>query len=125
MAALVNRLAASPRLAPIIIAGVAGYCLPTALLAVTHSPGLAFVSEILRGAATLVVDVLAITSLQRAVPSEQLARVFGVFFAFVLTAISLGALIAPAVVSARRPARRAVRAGAARRWRSGWRVTRR
>jgi MFS family permease len=100
MAALVNRLAASSQLAPIIIAGVACYCLPTALLAFTHSPGLAFVSEIVRGASTLVVDVLAITSLQRAVPSEQLARVFGVFFAFVLSAISLGALIAPVLVSA-------------------------
>jgi hypothetical protein len=100
MATLVNRLAASQRLAPIIIAGVAGYCLPTALLAVTHSPGLAFVSEIVRGASTLVVDVLAITSLQRSVPSGQLARVFGVFFAFVLSAISLGALIAPVLVSA-------------------------
>ena len=100
MAALVNRLAASQRLAPIIIAGVAGYCLPTALLAVTHSPGLAFASEIVRGGSTLVVDVLAITSLQRAVPPEQLARVFGVFFAFVLGAISLGALIAPVLVDA-------------------------
>ena len=100
MATLVNRLAASRRLAPIIIAGVAGYCLPTALLALTHSPGVAFASEILRGASTLVVDVLAITSLQRAVPSEQLARVFGVFFAFVLSAISLGALLTPIVVSA-------------------------
>jgi hypothetical protein len=100
MAMLVNRLAASRRLAPIIIAGVAGYCLPTALLALTHSPGLAFASEILRGASTLVVDVLAITSLQRAVPSDQLARVFGVFFAFVLSAISLGALLTPLLVSA-------------------------
>jgi CRP-like cAMP-binding protein len=67
---------------------------------VIHSPGLAFVVQIVRGAATLIVDVLAITSLQRAVPSEQLGRVFGLFFAFVLGAISLGALITPAVVSA-------------------------
>jgi MFS family permease len=100
MATAVNQLAASRRLAPIIIAGVAGYCLPTALLALTHSPGLAFASEIVRGASTLVVDVLAITSLQRSVPSEQLARVFGVFFAVVLSAISLGALLTPIVVSA-------------------------
>jgi hypothetical protein len=100
MAAAVNRLAASRRLAPIIIAGVAGYCLPTALLTVIHSPGLAFGLEIVRGASTLVVDVLAITSLQRAVPADQLARVFGVFFAFVLGAISLGAVITPAIVSA-------------------------
>jgi hypothetical protein len=99
MAAAIDRLAGARRLGPIIIAGVAGYCLPTALLAVTHSPGLAFASEILRGASTLVVDVLAITSLQRAVPKEQLARVFGVFWAFVLASISLGTIVAPALIS--------------------------
>jgi len=99
MAAAVNRLAGSRRLAPIIIAGVAGYCLPTALLTVIHSPALAVGLEIVRGGSTLVVDVLAITSLQRAVPEEQLGRVFGVFFAFVFGAISLGAVITPAIVS--------------------------
>ena len=100
MAAAVHRLAASRRLAPIILAGVAGYCLPTALLTVITSPALAFVVEILRGGSTLVVDVIAITALQRAVPAEQLGRVFGVFFAFVLGAISLGTVITPAIVSA-------------------------
>ncbi len=100
MAVAVDRLARSPRLAPIILGGTAGYCLPTALLAVIHSPALAFVLQIGRGGATLVVDVLAVTALQRAVPSDQLARVFGIFFAFVLGAVSLGALIAPAVISA-------------------------
>ena len=44
--------------------------------------------------------MLAVTALQRAVPSDQLARVFGVFFAFVLSAIALGTVITPAVVSA-------------------------
>src|SRR5215212_2442072 len=94
----VDRLAGSRRLATIITLGVAGYCLPTALLTVIHQPELAFVLQVLRGASTLVVDVLAIAALQRAVPDEQLARVFGVFFAFVLGAISLGALVTPAVV---------------------------
>ncbi len=100
MATVVHRLAGSRRLAPIIIAGVVGYCMPTALLAVIHSPELAVCLEVVRGGSTLVVDVLAITALQRAVPPEQLARVFGVFFAFVLAAISLGAAITPAIVSA-------------------------
>lgn len=99
MAAAVNRLAGSRRLAPIIIGGVAGYTLPTALLTVIHSVALAIPLEVVRGGSTLVVDVLAITSLQRAVPGEQLARVFGVFFAFVVGAISLGTVLAPAVVS--------------------------
>jgi MFS family permease len=99
-APLVDRLAASRRLAWIITLGVAGYCLPTALLTVIHSPELAFALQILRGGSTLVVDVLAIAALQRAVPEQQLARVFGVFFAFVLGAISIGAVITPPIVDA-------------------------
>ena len=99
-APLVDRLGASRRLALIISLGVAGYCLPTALLTVIHSPELAFALQVLRGGSTLVVDVLAIAALQRAVPEEQLARVFGVFFAFVLGAISLGAVITPPIVDA-------------------------
>ncbi len=98
MAAAVDRLAAYRRLAPIIIAGVAGYTLPTALLTVVHSPELAVAIQVVRGGSTLVVDVMAITSLQRAVPGDQLARVFGVFFAFVLAAIVLGTVITPLIV---------------------------
>jgi MFS family permease len=99
MAPAVNRLAGSGRLAPIIIGGVAGYTLPTALLTVIHSVAIAVPLEVIRGGSTLVVDVLAITSLQRAVPGDQLARVFGVFFAFVLGAISVGTLITPPIVN--------------------------
>jgi hypothetical protein len=96
----VNRLAGSRRLGAIILLGALGYCLPTALLAIIHSPALAFVVEVFRGAATLVVDVLAITALQRAVATDQLARVFGVFFAFVLGAITLGTVLTPIAVHA-------------------------
>jgi MFS family permease len=99
-APVIDRLSASRRLSLIILLGVAGYCLPTALLTVVHDPAVAFALQILRGGSTLVVDVLAIATLQRAVPSDQLARVFGVFFAFVLGAISLGAVITPPVVDA-------------------------
>lgn len=100
MAAAVDRLARSPRLAWIIFGGTAGYCLPTALLVVIHEPTLAFIVQIVRGGATLIVDVLAITALQRAVPGDQVARVFGIFFAFVLGAIALGAAATPAVIGA-------------------------
>ncbi len=100
MAAAVDRISRSSRLAPIILLGVAGYTLPTALFVGIHSVAVAFPLEIVRGASTLVVDVMAITALQRSVPSKQLARVFGVFFAFVLGAISLGALITPLIVRA-------------------------
>jgi predicted MFS family arabinose efflux permease len=99
-ATAVDRLAGSRRLAAIILGGSVGYCLPTALLIVIHSPELAFVVEVFRGVSTLVVDVLAVTALQRAVASDQLARVFGVFFAFVIGAIALGTVLTPIVVSA-------------------------
>ncbi|MGN6168709.1 MAG: MFS transporter, partial [Solirubrobacteraceae bacterium] len=98
-AGLVNQAAGSRRLGVIILAGALGYSLPTALLAVIHAPALAFLVPVFRGGATLVVDVLAITALQRAVTRDQLARVFGVFFAFVLAAITLGTVLTPAVVS--------------------------
>jgi CRP-like cAMP-binding protein len=97
-AVFVNRIAASSRLAVAITAGALLYCVPTALLTVIHSPELAFALQILRGGATLVVDVLAITALQRAVAPETLARVFGVFFAFFLGAIALGTLVTPPIV---------------------------
>ncbi|HUA11430.1 MAG TPA: MFS transporter [Solirubrobacteraceae bacterium] len=97
-AGAVDRLASSARLAPLIIAGVAVDTLPTALLIVVHSPAIAVAIQVVRGGASLVVDVLAITSLQRSVPGDRLARVFGVFFAFVLGAIALGVIVTPALV---------------------------
>ncbi|HEY1594859.1 MAG TPA: MFS transporter [Thermoleophilaceae bacterium] len=98
MALVVDRLASSRRLALIITGGMAVYCLPTALLVAVHAPGVAFALEVIRGGGTLVVDVLAITALQRAVSDDVIARVFGVFFALVLAAISLGTIVTPPIV---------------------------
>lgn len=100
MAPAVDKLSGRPHLALIILGGVAGYTVPTALLTIVHNPELAVLIEILRGGSTLVVDVLAITALQRSVPQDQLARVFGVFFAFVLAAITLGTVLTPAITGA-------------------------
>ena len=84
MAGFMNRIAAARRLGAIIVIGMAVYCLPTALLTIVHSPWIAFLLEVIRGAGTIVVDVLAITALQRLVSPDVVARVFGVFFALVL-----------------------------------------
>lgn len=97
-ASLVNRIAGWPRVGTVILAGMALYCLPTLLFLVIDDPLAAFAIQGLRGAGTLVVDVLAITALQRSLPSELLARVFGAYFTFVLLAISLGALLTPQVI---------------------------
>ena len=95
MAGFMNRIASAQRLGAIIVLGMAVFCLPTAVLTVVHAPWLAFLLEVVRGAGTIVVDVLAITALQRLVKPDVVARVFGVFFALVLAAVSLGALLMP------------------------------
>ena len=99
MASTVNRLAARPSLAGVILAGIAGYTLPTALMVVIHSPVLAFAVQVVRGGSTLVVDVIAITALQRAVPKDQLGRVMGSFWAFIIAAIGLGTLVTPVITT--------------------------
>jgi predicted MFS family arabinose efflux permease len=97
-AGLVNRISAWPKLGLAIVTGMAVYCLPTLLFLVVKQPVGGFAIEVVRGAGTLVVDVLAITALQRSMPPEKLARVFGAFFTFVLLAITLGAIVTPQVL---------------------------
>ena len=98
-APLVNRLAASPRLAAVLTLAMLLYCLPNIVLAVSESTAAAVVAQVLRGAGTLIVDVIAMTALQRAIAPDVTARVFGVFWALIVGAIALGALIAPPVVA--------------------------
>lgn len=95
MAPVVNRLAGYPRLSSVISAGLILYTLPTVALVWIEEPAVAFAIQVLRGAGTLVVDVLAVTALQRSLASDLIARVFGVFMTLVLAAISLGALVTP------------------------------
>ncbi|HKR99205.1 MAG TPA: MFS transporter [Candidatus Dormibacteraeota bacterium] len=99
MALTMNRVAALPRLGSVIVIGLAAYCLPTALLVVVHAPAAAFVLQVVRGAGTLVVDVVAMTALQRLVAPQLVSRVFGVFFALVLGAVAVGAIVAPLLLA--------------------------
>jgi CRP-like cAMP-binding protein len=98
-ALIVNQLASRPRLGIIITLGMIVYCVPTALMILVHAPSLGFLLEVIRGGGTLVVDVLAITAMQRTVAPTMVARVFGVFFALVLAAISLGSALGAVAIS--------------------------
>ncbi len=98
-APLVNRIASWPRLATAILGGMAVYCLPTLLFLWVSAPVSAFFIEVVRGAGTLVVDVLAITALQRSLPPDKLARVFGAFFTGVIGAIAVGAAVTPQLLA--------------------------
>ena len=99
-AGLVNRLASLPRLGAVITLGMVVYCVPTALLVLVDDLAVAVGLQVVRGAGTLVVDVLAITALQRSLAPDLVARVFGVFNTLCLAAVGLGALVAPMLLGA-------------------------
>jgi CRP-like cAMP-binding protein len=69
-------------------------------MTVIHTPVLAVLVQVVRGGSTLVVDVLALTALQRATPKDQLGRVMGVFWAFIIGAIALGTVVTPLISNA-------------------------
>lgn len=94
-APLVTRLERLPRLGTVILVGMAVYCLPTLAFLVTDEPGVGFAAQVARGAGTLVVDILAITALQRSVPPERLGRVFGAFDSLMLMVILIGSSLVP------------------------------
>jgi MFS family permease len=96
--ALVVRLERLPRLSAIIVTGVVAYCVPTLLFLVVHQPLAGFAIQVVRGAGTLVVDVLAITALQRSLPNDVLGRVFGAFNTLVMLAILIGGAVTAPIV---------------------------
>jgi CRP-like cAMP-binding protein len=79
IAGLANRFSASSRLAPVILLGMFMLALPFAAVAGVHAPLLAFLLQTVSGAGMVIVDVLAITALQRDLPRGVLSRVFGIF----------------------------------------------
>lgn len=94
---VVNR-AGEGRLAWWLFGGIALYCLPTVLIPFTHLMAVGLVVQVARGAGTLVVDVLALTALQRAVAPHLLSRVLGLFGALLFAATALGSLVTPALL---------------------------
>jgi MFS family permease len=97
VAGLVSRLSSSGRLAPVIVGGMCVLALPYAATAFIDDPVLGAALQLVAGAGMVVVDVLAITALQRDLPREVLSRVFGVFESLVLGGI-LGASLAASLL---------------------------
>jgi CRP-like cAMP-binding protein/predicted MFS family arabinose efflux permease len=95
IAPLVSRVAGSRRLATIISLAMIAFTLPTAALVWVDAAAVGIGIQVVRGAATLALDVLAVTALQRSLPPEMIARVFGIFGALSLGAVALGALVMP------------------------------
>jgi MFS family permease len=98
-AGLANWLSARSRLAPVIIGSLFLQALPFVATAYVHSAAPAFVLQVVSGIGMIIVDVLAITALQRDLEGGVLSRVLGVFDAIVIGAIMAASFITAAVLS--------------------------
>jgi MFS family permease len=91
-AGLANRLSSTSRLAPVMMGALCLQALPFLATVPVRWPALACALQVVSGAGMVIVDVLAITSLQRDVPRDVLSRVLGVFDTIVLAGILLASL---------------------------------
>ena len=87
------------RLAGAFGLGIVAWGVPIALIGIWANSIAAFVFLAVLGIGNTVVDVAALTLLQRAVPDEVLGRVFGVLESLILATIGLGSILAPALIS--------------------------
>ena len=94
-AALIGR-----RLSSNFIVGIFLWGIPIALIGVFPEPGPALLFLALVGLGNTLVDVSAFTLLQRAVPDEVLARVFGAVQSLWVATIGIGAILAPVLIAA-------------------------
>ena len=91
-AGLANRLSSTSRLALVIMGSICLQAFPFLVTIPVHWPALAFALQMASGVGMVIVDVLALTSLQRDLSSSVLSRVFGIFDTLVLGGILLASL---------------------------------
>jgi len=99
-AVLALALVGRQRLAGDFGLGLLLWGIPIALIGVWPHEAPTLVLLAVVGIGNTLVDVAALTLLQRAAPDEVLARVFGVIESLLVGAIGLGAILAPVLVSA-------------------------
>jgi MFS family permease len=88
------------RLASDFAFGLLLWGIPIALIGIFPQPPLALILLAIVGVGNTVVDVAALTLLQRTVPDEVLTRVFGVIQSVFIGTVGLGAIIAPLWIDA-------------------------
>jgi MFS family permease len=91
-------LATRGRLAADFGIGIALFGIPLALIGITSSVAVALLALALIGLANSIVDINALTIMQRAVPDEVLARVLGVLEGILIGSIGVGGLLAPLLI---------------------------
>jgi MFS family permease len=97
-AGLANRLSGRRRLAPVIAAGLVVQAAPLAGYLVARSPVEGFFIQLVSGAGMVVVDVVAVTTLQRNTPRQLLGRVMGLALTALIAAQIAGSLVIGPIV---------------------------
>jgi MFS family permease len=97
-AGLTSRLADSDRPGLVVAGAVLATGLPLSLLAVVTEPVVACVLLAIGGAGSIVLEVVCLTSLQRVVDDDVLARVFGLIDSLSVAAILVGSTVTPILV---------------------------
>jgi MFS family permease len=88
------------RLASDFALGLVLWGIPIALIGIFPQPPIALLLLAIVGVGNTVVDVAALTLLQRTVPDEVLTRVFGVVQSVFIGTVGLGAILAPLAIEA-------------------------
>ena len=92
-------LTGAKRLSPAFLVGLVVTGLPLVVLGLWQEVGVALLIFAVMGIGNSFVDVAGLTLIQRAVPDEVLARVFGVIQMLWLAAMGIGAAVAPALIA--------------------------
>ena len=92
-------LTGAKRLSPAFLVGLVAVSLPLAAIGLWQEVGVALVCLAVMGVANSFVDVAGLTLIQRTVPDEVLARVFGVIQMLWMGAMGIGAALAPALTA--------------------------
>jgi MFS family permease len=92
-------LTGARRLSPWFLTGITLWGAPLVIIAVWSHTAVALIMVAVMGLGNTVVDVAGFTLVQRAVPDDVLARVFGVIQLIWLSAIGIGAVVAPPLIS--------------------------
>jgi MFS family permease len=96
-AAFADRLSASGRLAPVILAGLVALAAPFAILPSVEVPVLAFALMVVAGGGFILVGILAETALQRDIPRGVLGRVMSLADVVCLVAVLVAGVVAAAL----------------------------
>lgn len=93
VAGAVDRMSASTRSSVLIVGGMWTLALPFAATAFVEQPAVALALQVVAGGGMVVVDVLAVTALQRGLPREVLGRVFGLLDAATIAAMVVASVL--------------------------------